>query len=42
MQLIIVAMPVFIGAFAKNDLIPLFVPRRIVQFVGGVKMLDAG
>ena len=41
-QLIVVPMPVIIGALAKDLLIFLPAPGRVIEFMGCVKMLDTG
>ena len=40
-QLVIMPMPVLIGAFAEYGLIPFLIPARIIEFVCCVKMLQA-
>ena len=41
-KLIIMTMPMFIGAFAKYSLILLFAPLGVVQLMGCIKMFNTG
>src|SRR5690349_10365221 len=41
-QLIVMAMPVLIGAFAKDFLIFFVAPGRVIKLMGRIKMLGSG
>ncbi len=41
-QFKVVPITVFIGAFAEHLIIPFPCPRRVIEFMGGIKMFHSG